>query len=340
MESFLTNFFTPALVLKSRVGSQGGLLWRYLRSLLLTASTAYVIDLWYKQRKQRVVQTRKNHASMASKVKDLLKNKVHFDARKSINSFPVRYGNRCEPCAMSMHAHLLDTDRITGTGAWEATFPNNPAACRERFGIPVLPEDGGSGMTEVRTTPNGTQWRVNMSQPGLHINGKTRLTGGSPDGIFEVKFPGGKWHVRLAEYKCPQNLYQKLPHEYECQIMIMMGTLREEGVMVVACDFLVWTTQRCFVKTVPWDQARYDELMRALVTFYMEMLLPRFVLRDNGLLRPGHLEPDTVITISRTEDEREKDEKDDVGYMTETILKQLEVGDMDDEFATDMETMV
>ena len=96
-----------------------------------------------------------------------------------------------------------------------------------------------------------------------------------------------------AEIKCPygKKLYPFIPSMYFDQIQGSMGFLQ-----LPWWDFVVWTPGQTQIRRFDFDPLYFSqELFPRLEQFYFTDFLPRAVMRDKGLLKPGKIDP--VIEI-------------------------------------------
>jgi len=125
--------------------------------------------------------------------------------------------------------------------------------------------------------------------PGLVVSPDHPWIAGSPDGLPLL----GMMHI-LLEIKCPfyRSSYPFIPHYYYDQIQGIMGILR-----LPYCDFFTWSLECIQIRRFAFDRSYWERvLFPRLRSFYMDEYLPRIILKREGLLRPGELEP--VIQIS------------------------------------------
>jgi len=133
-----------------------------------------------------------------------------------------------------------------------------------------------------------------VSYPGLIICESNPWIACSPDGLpLEglIRF--------LLEIKCPfkGEIYPHIPHYYFDQIQGIMGVLQ-----LPYCDFVVWTPKKTSIRRYAFDESYWCNcLFPRLRDFYMDELLPRLILKDEGELQHGELEPDMTIDIDEEE---------------------------------------
>lgn len=137
--------------------------------------------------------------------------------------------------------------------------------------------------------------RPQVDYPGLMVCPELPWLAVSPDGLPRMN--GLKF---LLEIKCPfsKQLYPYIPHYYFDQIQGIMAILK-----LPFCDFVVWTPQSTQIRRYKYDPIYWEKvLMPKLQHFYMNEYLPRIILKQNGLLLQGQLEPKTFDS-NPTEDD-------------------------------------
>lgn len=109
-----------------------------------------------------------------------------------------------------------------------------------------------------------------------------------------------------AEIKCPygKKLYPFIPSMYFDQIQGSMGFLG-----LPWWDFVVWTPTQTQIRRYDFDAVYFaQELFPRLEKFYMTEYLPRAVLKRQGKLRPGKIDPIMEIVVMSEEGNSESTE--------------------------------
>jgi putative phage-type endonuclease len=130
--------------------------------------------------------------------------------------------------------------------------------------------------------------------PGLIICQKEPWLAVSPDGLPCIKNKKTGKNIRyLLEIKCPftKKLYPHIPHYYFDQIQGIMGILQ-----LPYCDFVVWTPEKTQIRRYNFDSEYWTKVLYPrLHQFYFEEYLPRLILKKEGKLKQGELEPSLHI---------------------------------------------
>jgi len=133
--------------------------------------------------------------------------------------------------------------------------------------------------------------KVSFYYPGLIICEKYPWLAVSPDGLTTLN------NIRfLLEIKCPfsKKFYPHIPHYYYDQIQSIMAILQ-----LPYCDFVVWTYDKTQIKRYNFDPEYWKKvLFPRLENYFMNEYLPRLILKDEGKLQKGELEPTIHINIT------------------------------------------
>lgn len=136
----------------------------------------------------------------------------------------------------------------------------------------------------------GPEHRFETAFPNLIVSLKYPWAGVSPDGfVRDGDRLGG------LEIKCPfrKRLYDFIPAMYYDQIQGTMGFLG-----LKFWDFVVWTPNFMQIRRVPFDEAYWSqELLPGLEKFYMTQVLPRLVMKDQGLLEEPAIDPAIYVEL-------------------------------------------
>lgn len=123
-----------------------------------------------------------------------------------------------------------------------------------------------------------------IEHTGLVLCEEHPWLGTSPDGIV---YEGGE-RVGLLEIKCPfrKKLYGPIPPYYFDQIQGLMAVLKLKW-----CDFCVWTPDTCSVQRFPFNAEYWTTILfKNLEFFYFDEYLPRLLMKQKGLLKPGEID--------------------------------------------------
>jgi hypothetical protein len=104
----------------------------------------------------------------------------------------------------------------------------------------------------------------------------------------------------LLEIKCPfsRKLYPHIPHYYYDQIQGIMGILQLQY-----CDFVVWTPEKTQIRRYEFNSSYWKQvLFPRLFQFYMDEYLPRLIMKEDGTLKKGELEPTFHINDDNCDD--------------------------------------
>lgn len=99
-----------------------------------------------------------------------------------------------------------------------------------------------------------------VSSAGFVVYAKNEFIGCSPDGYVG--------QVGVAEFKCPQRLYNGIPDYYIPQIL---GEIHITGRSW--CDFTAWTPEAHWTKRVERDDKAWQEIEEKLVEFWETYVL-------------------------------------------------------------------
>ena len=140
------------------------------------------------------------------------------------------------------------------------------------------------------------QFRV--THCGLLVSTQHPWIGVSVDGfVFDDSEPLVERKKGGVEIKCPfgKKLYPFIPSQYYDQIQGTMGFLG-----LPWWDFVVWTPTQTQIRRFNFDKVYFDtELFPRLEQHYMTEYLPRAVMKEKGLLKPGQIDP--VVEINMDE---------------------------------------
>ena len=126
---------------------------------------------------------------------------------------------------------------------------------------------------------------VKLSFPGLVVPLEKPWLGASPDAV--VHFRNGK--KKGLEIKCPfkKELYPYIPSYYYAQVMGTCGLLG-----LPSYYFEVWTPEKTRIEEYAFHKEYFWEiLLPKMEEFYFLEFLPRAILREKGVLKPGQLLP-------------------------------------------------
>jgi putative phage-type endonuclease len=144
------------------------------------------------------------------------------------------------------------------------------------------------------------QDKISFFYPGLIICQKHPWLAVSPDGLPCLRMNSPNSNPKtirfLLEIKCPfyKKLYPHIPHYYYDQIQGIMAILQ-----LPYCDFVVWTPEKTQIRRYNFDLSYWEKvLFPRLKQFYMDEYLPRLILKEEGKLKSGELEPTLAINLS------------------------------------------
>lgn len=143
--------------------------------------------------------------------------------------------------------------------------------------------------TRAELQRHNPQHEASYLYPGLIICQKHPWLAVSPDGLPCLHYADGTSVRYLLEIKCPfaKKLYPHIPHYYFDQIQGIMAILK-----LPFCDFVVWTPTVTQIRRYAFDPEYWKKVLYPrLHTFYFQEYLPRLILKQEGRLRPGELEP-------------------------------------------------
>ena len=170
-------------------------------------------------------------------------------------------------------------DTFKGNAATEYGTKNEPVAAK-------VYENFSTQLAKREDVAN----EMSFYYPGLIICQKHPWLAVSPDGLPCLKHhKSGKSHRFLLEIKCPfsKKLYPHIPHYYFDQIQGIMGILQ-----LPYCDFVVWTPEVTQIRRYNFDVDYWTKVLYPrLHQFYFEEYLPRLILKEEGKLKQGELEP-------------------------------------------------
>jgi putative phage-type endonuclease len=156
-----------------------------------------------------------------------------------------------------------------------------------------------------------TNQTLTLKDYGLIVCEKYPWLAVSPDGIPCINTNGTKMYY-LLEIKCPfkKALYPHIPHYYYDQIQGIMALQQ-----LPYCDFVVWTPTQTQLRRFRYDASYWHQvLFPRLQEFYMNEFMPRAIMKAEGILKQGELEPTLHIdgeddTIVCDNDDNNEDQK-------------------------------
>lgn len=152
-------------------------------------------------------------------------------------------------------------------------------------------------MNKFVKTPATPNALVESYYPGLIICEKLPWLAVSPDGLPLFQDSDSMAVRFLLEIKCPfkKELYAIIPHYYYDQIQGIMALLQ-----LPFCDFVVWTPSMTQIRRYAFDPSYWQQvLFPRLETFYMEEYLPRLIMKQEGILKEGELEPALEVDLTK-----------------------------------------
>jgi len=175
-------------------------------------------------------------------------------------------------------------DTFKGNAATEYGTKNESVACK-------VYETFATQMAHREDRRN----EMSFFYPGLIVCQKHPWLAVSPDGLPALTHHvSGKTCRFLLEIKCPfsKKLYPHIPHYYFDQIQGIMGILQ-----LPYCDFVVWTPEVTQIRRYTFDVDYWTKVLYPrLHQFYFEEYLPRLILKNEGKLQQGELEPSIQVT--------------------------------------------
>lgn len=195
---------------------------------------------------------------------------------------------------------------------WPGTFKGNAAT---RYGTdrePLIHHCVETYMHTHRTHPSTQQ--VWLESCGLIVSKEHPWLGVSPDDFILI-YDTQKKHldVGLAEYKAPyanKHFYETTPHYYYDQFQGQMALARSylqlkygqqvplaesSGTWTKFCVFSPFATQ---INHYTLNETYWNELFKTLRNYYMNTLLPRFILKERGVLQEGEVDIEPVVKIN------------------------------------------
>ena len=170
--------------------------------------------------------------------------------------------------------------------------------------------------------------------PGLIISQNQPWLAVSPDGLpalqkYNKTTDTNSLLLRfLLEIKCPfsKKLYPHIPHYYFDQIQGIMGILN-----LPFCDFVVWTPEKSQVRRYNFDSSYWVQvLFPKLRKFFMDEYLPRLILKEEGQLLEGEIDPVMQINIDSIRQPIEVEQTESITFTitspqpTESIIQEPE----------------
>lgn len=173
-----------------------------------------------------------------------------------------------------------------------SSFRDNPAC---KYGKEHEPIAQQCVEEFLRTVVLTAATSVTFHYPGGLIIPDYDFLCASVDGLVRVVHADGTVEMILIEIKCPYGpLYPDIPPAYFAQVQFYMGCLRLLGgeyATLTRCFFVVWSETTVKVVEVAHAQAWFTEVMLpTLMAFYVQHLLPLFILKECGLLEVGHVQ--------------------------------------------------
>jgi hypothetical protein len=132
------------------------------------------------------------------------------------------------------------------------------------------------------------------------VDGVARVTPGDGSPEYQI----------LLEFKCPiRELYDDIPLQYYCQTQSYMGFLQshdpEKYGNLKQCVFGVWTPSKLKFERYCFNEKFFEVLYQRNKDFYFNIMLPLFVLRDSGNLKPNTARLSYKINKRKEEEEDE-----------------------------------
>jgi len=194
---------------------------------------------------------------------------------------------------------------------WPGKFQGNDAT---RYGTnrePLIHTTVETFMQSQRTDPiNQDVW---LEACGLIVSKEHPWLGVSPDDFICVyDRRTQQLDVGLAEYKAPfqkKQFYDTCPHYYYDQFQGQMALTRSYLRLRYShytlaeragtwTKFCVWSPSATQVNSYTFDETYWNELLSQLRVYYMNQLLPRFILKERGVLKDGEIDITPVVDIS------------------------------------------
>lgn len=161
-----------------------------------------------------------------------------------------------------------------------------------------------------------------MDGRGTNIDTQHLVLAYSYDGLYTVtnSVTNAQEHV-LVEIKCLQHQLTKPKAIHMSQMMGMMGGLRQPGMRdlgrntgydIRRCIYVLWRRDMVQFWSVPFDKPTYKRLLRRVLFVWHHILLPLYVLRDNGALQPRDIELIIPVECKELEDYAEQEHEEAV----------------------------
>lgn len=138
----------------------------------------------------------------------------------------------------------------------------------------------------------GDEFTLSFEYPGGIVIRTEEWFIASVDGIVALHDPATNEVVEriLLEFKCPKRIYPAIKPEYVDQTQAYMGFLRihdpdKYGTMN-RCIFGQWTPEETKFDEFARNEAYFEQLRATAKRFYTQELLPRYVLKATGYLKP------------------------------------------------------
>jgi len=194
---------------------------------------------------------------------------------------------------------------------WPGSFKGSAAT---RYGTdrePLIHQVVETFMHTRRSNPD-TQ-KVWLEECGLIVSKEHPWLGVSPDDFILIYDSQKKeYDIGLAEYKAPYQtkyFYDSCPHYYYDQFQGQMALARsylrirypdvqlseQSGTWTKFC---VWSPNATQVNHYTLDEAYWQTLFETLRNFYMNEMLPRFILKERGVLQEGAVDIEPIVKLN------------------------------------------
>lgn len=193
---------------------------------------------------------------------------------------------------------------------WPGTFKGNAATQYGTTREPLIHDVVETSLNQQCNHNEGE--RAWLESCGLIVCKEHPWLGVSPDDfVFIYNQKRNTVNVGLAEYKAPfsgKHFYSTCPHYYYDQFQGQMAVARSyiklryghlpldeaSGTWTKFCVFNPNATQ---INHYHFDEAYWNTLVETLRQFYMNALLPRFILKERGVLAEGEVDYTPIVNI-------------------------------------------
>lgn len=193
---------------------------------------------------------------------------------------------------------------------WPGKFKGNAATQYGTDREPFIHQVVETYMNTTGKTSNTQE--VVLEECGLIVCKEHPWLGVSPDDFILIYDSATKkMNVGLAEYKAPyqkKQFYPVCPHYYYDQFQGQMAVARsflklryphieleeESGTWTKFC---VWTPHATQVNHYRLDEAYWADLFKKLKKFYIDTVVPRFILKERGVLQEGEVDVKQIVNI-------------------------------------------